>query len=148
MMSNRSTNQSLDGSAWDSAPFRDWLHEKMRQFQWNQTDVGKAINSPQATVGRWLRGQRPSSYYVDLLADVFGENVDYLLSLTGHRPPMGVREKPPGPEDEQRQRILALLRRVDLTVHDRADFLESNLRRWLAYDQERRGPARPRSGGS
>lgn len=73
--------------------------------------------------------RRPDTESCDLIADIFGVDVDLVLSLVGHRPvPITLRANDPQAE------INALLGRVKLTP-DRAAGLKATLGAWLEIDR-------------
>ncbi len=88
---------------------------------------------PSGTISRWLRGERqPSTRSCDLIADVFGVDVDLVLTLAGHRPQPGVAQP-----DDPRTELIAMLNRVQLTP-DRLAGLEGTLRAWIEIDRAAR----------
>lgn len=110
--------------------FGRWLEVQLQYREWSKADLVRALGTHQGNVTRWIRGDvRVSTRTVDRIADLFNEDLDFLLTLAGHRPVALDR-----PNDERR-RLLALLERVDLN-EDRAwsvrSLLEDYARRPLA----------------
>jgi transcriptional regulator with XRE-family HTH domain len=119
--------------------FREWLQEELHQRRWRAVDLARRLEVPNGTISRWLSGERqPSPRYCEMLADVLGVDADYVLTLARHRLP-SVAIAP----DDPRQRIIALVERINLTPSQAAG-LEGMLRAWL--DEQNAAAARRRRG--
>lgn len=109
------------------------MRSELRRREWSAADLARRLGTPAATVSRWLSAQRrPSPASCDRIADVFGADVDLVLTLAGHR--AGIEPVKP---DDPGTRIMALLRRVNLTP-DRAAGLEATLAAWIDFDRRAR----------
>lgn len=90
--------------------FGRWLETQLQYREWSKADLVRALGTHQGNVTRWIRGDvRVSTRTVDRIADLFNEDVDFLLTLAGHRPIALDR----GPDDPRRA-LHALLDRIDL----------------------------------
>jgi transcriptional regulator with XRE-family HTH domain len=123
----------MEASRWQHERFVEWLRGQLRRRGWNAAELARRLQVPSGTISRWMTGERqPSSRSCDLLADVLGVDLDFVLTLAGHRP---------GPEatgpDDQRAAIIALLERINLTP-DRAAGLQGTLTSWLELDRDER----------
>src|SRR5918998_1604879 len=123
----------MEASAWPSDRFSAWVRQQLRRRQWNDAELARQLGMPSGTISRWLRGERqPSTRSCDLIADVFGVDVDLVLTLAGHRPQPSVAQP-----DDTRAELIALLKRVQLTP-DRLAGLEGTLRAWIEIDRSAR----------
>ena len=123
----------MEANAWPSAQFSAWVRQQLRRRGWNDAELARQLDMPSGTVSRWMRGERqPSTRSCDLIADVFGVDVDLVLTLAGHRPQPGVAEP-----DDPRAELIAMLNRVQLTP-DRLAGLEGTLRAWIEIDRSTR----------
>lgn len=87
----------------------NWLREQLRIREWTQSDFARRLNVGTGTVSRWMQGRPPDTSYCDLIADVLHADVDLVLSLAGHRPPVA-----PDALSDQRRELHALLDRIPL----------------------------------
>jgi transcriptional regulator with XRE-family HTH domain len=123
----------MEATGWPSPEFSAWVRQQLRRRGWNDAELARQLDMPSGTVSRWLRGERqPSTRSCDLIADVFGVDVDLVLTLAGHRPQPGVVQP-----DDPRMDLIAMLNRVQLTP-DRLAGLEGTLRAWLEIDRAAR----------
>lgn len=102
---------------------RDWLNEQMRQRGWSPADLARAYNRAAGEpdkqrygmVHGWTRSttkgnaRRPGPKAIHTLAEVFGVDPDYLMSLAGYR----VKDAPT--DDPVRADLWARIERLDLT---------------------------------
>lgn len=103
----------------------------MQRREWTAADLARRLDVPSGTISRWMSGERrPNPRSCDLIADVFGANVDDVLALAGHRPSNDADE----PFDRRRN-LHALVDRVTMTP-DRLAALEGILIAWLEFDKE------------
>ena len=117
-------------ASWDAAPFSAWLHAQLARRDWSMADLARRLDTPNATVARWVSGaRRPSPASCDRIADALGVDVDRVLVLAGHRPDIEAI-----PVDDARSTINALLRQVRLT-EDRAALLAATIRSWIDLDR-------------
>ncbi len=95
--------------------FGTWLKHQLDRREWSQADLAKRMHVTNGMVSRWVRGERvPSTDSIDRLADVLMVDVDQLLTLAGHRPP--VFEIDPNSAEAK---LLPFIRAVDWSKHDR-----------------------------
>lgn len=109
-------------------PFGAWLAMELRRREWSASDFARYAKVTPSMVSRWLRGTVPSPESCDVIADVLHADVDQVLSLAGHRPPMVTDDDP------AMANLVATLRKIRLTA-ERETVLRSTLDGYLAYDQ-------------
>lgn len=114
--------------------FVAWMRRELQRREWTQADLSRKLNVPSGSVSRWMHGQRPQPYYCDLLADVFGADVDEVLTLAGHRPALLN-------DDPELAGLISLLRRVERTP-ERVTFLRSMLESMLEVQAASGAPRR------
>ena len=116
-----------------STDFAAWFQGQLKRREWSPSDFHRKSGIPRSTVFTWVSGSRlPDPGSVDVIADVFGLDVDDVLVIAGHRP-----SKDELKPDDPRLELVALMRRIRLT-EDRTDGLRALLRGWLERDQEGR----------
>lgn len=92
--------------------FGKWLSGRLRGRHWSGADFARAMGTHPGNVSRWLRGEvRPSTTTIELMADIFREDVDMLLTLAGHRPVIH-----PLAANDPRRELHGMLDRVDLSA--------------------------------
>lgn len=106
--------------------FASWMRSQLKRNDWTAADLARRVSISPGRISEWLSGKRqPSSASCLRLADAFGADPDYVLALAGHRTPAE-----PLPPDDPRSRIIALVKRVQMTPQQ-AEGLEAMLRVWL-----------------
>ncbi len=81
----RCTMETTGGQA---SQFRLWLAEQLRVREWNRSEAARRFAVNASTVSRWLNGDRiPSPDAADRIADALNVDLDFVLTLVGHRPP-------------------------------------------------------------
>lgn len=114
--------------------FADWLRSQLRRREWSGADLARALDTPNGTVARWLRGERtPSPESCDRLGDVLHVDPDLVLTIAGHRP-----ATEPIDADDPRARIIALVRRMSVDDEVRVKGLEEMIRVWVREDRDRK----------
>lgn len=103
--------------------FASWLARELKRSDMNQREFAKALGVSTSTVSRWLSGRTPEAPYCDVIADVLRVDVDTVLTIAGYRP-----ATEPLRGDDPRTRIIALVKRADLSAPGVADGLEAMLR--------------------
>ena len=107
--------------------FAEWLAERLRRREWNQSDFARRTGFTTGTVSRWLRNERtPDPASCDIIADVLHMDVAEVLRHAGHLPDVPV-------DSEQVREFTALLRRIAWT-EDREAFVRSVLTSLAARD--------------
>jgi transcriptional regulator with XRE-family HTH domain len=92
----------------------DWLRRELDSRDWNQADLARRVGLNTGTVAHWVTGNRtPSSQMVRRIADALNADVDYLLTLAGHRPP-----DPYFDPDSPEARLLPYIRQIEWTERD------------------------------
>ena len=125
----------------DGGAFADWFRAELRRRQWSLSDLSRRLRQVRgdgepapapSVVSRWARGLRPPSPEpIKLVGEVFGADVDRLLTLAGHR---SATEELVA--DDPRSRVVTLVKRTRLD-EERALALEVLLRQWNELDQKR-----------
>lgn len=125
---------------YDASRFTAWMRREMRRREWIAADVARAMDINPGQISQWLNGKKqPSTHNARRLADLFAVDADTMLALTGHRP------DDTAPDDET-ERLVSLLRRVDLVKDRRGDAVDRLLLGWYADDQADRQGRSERSG--
>lgn len=106
--------------------FPTWLAQELRRREWTQSDFARRMKIGTGSVAMWMTGTRnPSPRSLDRIADVLAVDVDFLLTLAGHRP------KDLGGEDDIIKReLLPLMRQIDWSRGLALDAVKSNLEFW------------------
>lgn len=114
--------------------FAGWLAARLAQAEWKPSEFARRIGKHPPTVSRWLNGEaQPDTTSCDIVADVLNADLDYVLTLAGHRPATA-------PVDATRERLIGKLNRLRLT-RDAVIPLESLLDGLLAAQREARDAA-------
>lgn len=114
-----------------------WIARQLERREWTAAELSRRLGVSSGRVSEWTTGKsRPTSASCLRLADVFDADPDEVLALAGHRVALA-----PIDPDEARGRVVALLRRVDLDRHGRAEQLETLLRGWIRYDRDQDQPS-------
>jgi transcriptional regulator with XRE-family HTH domain len=134
---NYSFQVEAEPASWPSEQFIAWVRQQLRRRHWNDAEFARQLGMPSGTISRWLTGERqPKTSSCDLIADVFGVDVDLVLTLAGHRPaPLSLQ-----PDDPLMQ-LFALLKRATLTP-DRLAGLTGQVRAWIEFDRTTAAGAR------
>jgi transcriptional regulator with XRE-family HTH domain len=120
----------MTGTDWNPMPFATWVRTQQRRREWNDADLARRLGVNSGIVSNWLSGKRrPNPRSCDLLADVFGADLDFVLNLVGHRP---LTE--PLPIDDPVVEITSLVRRIKPDPN-RINGLAALLRTWLEMDR-------------
>jgi transcriptional regulator with XRE-family HTH domain len=110
-----------------------WLREQMRRRQWKQADLAREMGVSTGRVSEWVNGKQvPRTDSIDKIADVFGADVDLLLTLAGHRP----ATDPIDPNDPI-ERICGMVRRLKPDA-GQVETLEVLLATWLRQKRDAR----------
>ncbi len=108
----RCTMEKRRGQA---SQFRLWLAEQLRVRGWSRSEAARRFAVDASAVSRWLNGDRiPSPDAADRIADALNADVDLVLTLLGHRPPV-FEIDPNSPEGK----LLPYIRAVDWSKHQR-----------------------------
>jgi transcriptional regulator with XRE-family HTH domain len=111
-------------------PFANWVRGELRRREWSAADLARRMDVNSGIISNWLSGKRrPSPRSCDLLADVLGADLDFVLALVGHRP--ATTSAPPPDETAA---VIAMLRRIQPSP-DRIKGLDGMLRTWLELDR-------------
>lgn len=90
-----------------------WLQRELDSRDWLGADLARKIGSSNGTVSNWITGARkPNPETIQRIADVLNADVDYLLTLAGHRP-----ADPYFDPDAPEARLLPYIRAVDWDRH-------------------------------
>ncbi len=115
----------------ESKQFGPWLGRQLKRREWNQADLARAMNTSSGVVSNWIRGGRvPSPESCDRLADVFGADVDLVLTLAGHRP-ASLGFDP----DDWASDIIGRAKRVDWEKPGRFATIDALMRLYLEEDR-------------
>jgi transcriptional regulator with XRE-family HTH domain len=87
--------------------FHAWLRRQLQRRDWSQADLARRMNAATGAVSNWVRGERiPNPQSCERLADVLGEDPDFVLTLAGHRPP------DPSDDDPRIGQLVTLARKM------------------------------------
>jgi transcriptional regulator with XRE-family HTH domain len=112
------------------ADFAPWFRRQLDRRAWSRSDFAGRASVSARTVTAWYNGERvPDPPSCDVIADVLGLDLDYVLLKAGHRPAIEPEADPAIAE------IAAQLRRVRLK-RSREDILRDLIRHWLEEDRE------------
>lgn len=113
--------------------FGAWLERQLARREWSKADLARRMGVANGDVSRWARDERtPSPVTIDKMADVLSVDVDFLLTLAGHRPQ--VIEIDP---DSPTARLMPLIERVNWDAYPgRLDTLEKELQWMIERDRE------------
>lgn len=130
----------VENQEWNSEQFVQWLHGQLRRREMRPVELARRMGKSPTSVSRWLAGdRRPDSRSCDILADVFGVDPDFVLTLAGHRP-----GAPPKDAVDPLGDLIYLLRRT-VTTDERRRVVESLLQGYIAWDREEAANARDRA---
>lgn len=111
-----------------SSQFPAWFRDQLKRREWTYADFARKSGVGPSMVSFWARGERvPSPQSCDIIADVLLVDVDEVLSLAGHRPPIA-SDDPPEIAD-----LFAMIRKTEMHP-DRIAGLRSMLNAWQAWD--------------
>ena len=114
--------------------FRDWLLEEMRLRKWNQAEVARRTGILPSVISRWMnKDWLPDATSCYKLANAFGVDFNMVLRKAGHDPV----ENPVA--TGQHERLMGMVKRLDLSDATRVSTLDGILRMWLEQDEEKRG---------
>jgi transcriptional regulator with XRE-family HTH domain len=90
-----------------------WLRRELDSRDMIGADLARRIGSSNGTVSNWITGTRvPNPETIQRIADALNADVDYLLTLAGHRP-----EDPYFDPDSPEAQLLPYIRAVDWSKH-------------------------------
>lgn len=113
--------------------FGNWFRQQLERREWSQQDFSRKAKLSPSTVSDWARGQKiPDPSSIDVIADVFGIDVDEVLTRAGHRPQV----EPFDPDDPKRE-FRAMISRLEMT-EEKEVALRALLRAWLTADAHAR----------
>lgn len=118
----------------DAARFAGWFNAQLRRRDWKQADfVERSQVSRQAT-SMWSTGRRvPDPASCDVIAEVFGLDLDLVLAVAGHRPVITEL-----PLDDPRRHLVGLIERTELSS-EQVSTLETLLTAWHERRRNQRG---------
>lgn len=80
-------NRNMSGN---NTPFGEWLLQQLERRDWTQADFARLSHLSNTNISRWINNERvPSSQSCLRIAKVFDMNEDLVLSLAGHKEPLG-----------------------------------------------------------
>jgi len=119
-----------DGLTSNSA-FAEWLNVELRRRRMTQNQLEKELKASGGVVSRWARGiAAPAPKFVYAIAELWSVDVDWLLTLTGYRPNVEMREDVSSP----RANIARLIETIELTP-ERTILLTSMLENMRTVDE-------------
>ena len=109
--------------------FPAWLRRELKQRDWTQAYFARRVGTSSGVVSHWARGTRvPSPDSCDLIADALGADLDYVLTLVGHRPTGG------GDDDPETMGLIRMIRQVRWTK-ERRRYIRSLLEDMRDFDR-------------
>lgn len=119
-----------------TAEFAHWLNAELGRRRMTQNDLETALNTSGGVVSKWARGiTAPSPRLALALSQLWGVDIDWLLTITGHRPEVDRADSP----DDPRANLLQLVREIDLSP-ERVGLLTAMLENMRAVDLQKRLP--------
>lgn len=107
-------------------PLVEWMREQMREREWLEADLARAMNSHSGMISRWMQGVTPSPHNCRRIAAVFGVDPAFVINLaTGGA----------GPVDPVKEELKAMIDATDLSPDERAESLRTLLRSWATKDR-------------
>lgn len=118
--------------------FRDWLLEEMRLRKWNQAEVARRTGILPSVISRWMnKDWLPDATSCFKLSQAFNVDFNMVLRLAGHNP-----VEPPVATG-QHERLMGMVKALDLTDASRVSTLDGILRMWLEADEEKKRREQP-----
>jgi transcriptional regulator with XRE-family HTH domain len=116
----------------DRKPFAQWLRQWLARNRIKVSEFEQSIGAAHGMASHWLNARRsPSPRYIEKIAAYTGEDVDFLLTMAGYRPPgLEITD-----DADPRVRIIAKVREIDWT-DERIRYVE-----YLLDDFRSRGKA-------
>ena len=113
--------------------FRDWLTEEMRLRKWNQAELARRADILPSVISRWMNNDwLPDATSCYRLSKALGVYFNFVLRMAGHDPV----EAPVA--TSAHERLVGMVKRVDLSDPTRLSTLDGILRMWLEADEQAR----------
>ncbi len=93
--------------------FGQWLKGELARREWRPRDLARRMEASEGTISHWANDIRfPNPAAVRRIAAALGIDVDYLLTVAGHRPPNSALD----PTSAEAQ-LLPLIRSIHWSRH-------------------------------
>jgi transcriptional regulator with XRE-family HTH domain len=119
--------------------FGQWLTHQLERRDWSKAELARRIGVANGDVSRWARDERvPSPAKVEDIADALDVDVDYVLTVAGHRPP-DVEIDPDSPTAQ----LMPLIEKIDWASRPgRIEEMEAELRFMIEIDRRKEAAKR------
>ncbi|MGB3305022.1 MAG: helix-turn-helix transcriptional regulator [Thermomicrobiales bacterium] len=111
----------------EPCPLAEWMREQLRERDWIEADLARAIGIHSGMVSRWMAGTIPAPHNCRRIAMVLGVDPAFVLRLVS-----GVSEAMSDPVKDE---LKAMIDGTDLEADDRAGTLRILLRSWADKDR-------------
>lgn len=109
--------------------FSQWFKRELARREMSQAEFARRSGFSTGVVSGWYQGKRvPEPASVDRIADVLALDMDYVLTMAGHRPP-AFEVDPASPEGI----LVPIIRRIEWTERDVENMrlqLEGMAKKW------------------
>lgn len=113
--------------------FRTWLLEELRLRKWNQAELARRTGILPSVISRWMnKDWLPDATSCFKLSQAFNVDFNMVLRLAGHNP-----VEPPVATG-QHERLMGMVKALDLSDPTRVSTLDGILRMWLEADEEKK----------
>jgi len=113
--------------ATETYPLAEWLRGQMRERDWIDADLARAIGVHSGMVSRWMAGAIPAPHNCRKIAEAFGVDPAFIINLA-----MPVKRPA---EDPVKIELKAMIDATNLEPDDRAESLRTLLRSWADKDR-------------
>lgn len=110
--------------------FADWFNDERMRRRMTQNEVEAAIGASGGVISKWARGiTAPSPRLLYRLAELWGSDIDRLLTMTGYRPQEDGEDL-----TDPRANLMQLLKLIELTP-ERTSLLTTVMENMWAIDK-------------
>ena len=116
----------------ESKAFGSWLAGEIRRNGMNQSEFAAAVGVGTSTVSRWVNGRIPEATLIERIADILILDYDAVATKAGYRPRVH------DDHEHDLERLVAMLRAVNLDRDGRRQTIEGILKMWIDFDRANR----------